>query len=145
MKKLMTILAAGAFALLVSSCGGNSPEGVVKKAIDAVLDGDGDTYVELIEIFDEGEWDGTEKQREKQMAKAARAIEKAAKKMAKADDDEQVDDYEIIDVSVDNDDEDKAEVEVKFTMKNGDTDKKTVRVVRNTDGKWLLRGYGIGF
>ncbi len=138
MKKLMSILAAGMFALLLSSCGSNSPEAVVKKALNATLDGDGETYTELMFRFDESEWEGSDKQREKQMAKKAREIEKQAKRMAKADDDEKIDKFEIIDVTIDFDDEDRAEVEVKFFFEDGHTRKTTFYVRRTTEGNWRL-------
>ncbi|MBO4906387.1 MAG: DUF4878 domain-containing protein [Bacteroidaceae bacterium] len=138
MKKVLSIMAATAFAIMLSSCSSNSPEGVVKKALDAALDGDGETYVELIFEYDESEWEGTDKKREREMARRARDIEKNSKRNDKADDDERIESFKIIDVTPDFEDEDRAEVEVKYFYADGHTQKMNYTVRRTTEGDWRI-------
>lgn len=137
MKKLFSYLTIGLFVFALASCGSNSPKGVVKKAVDALVDGDGDAWLECLGVEDidfnyKNEWKKTQKEVDFE-------CEKGATLNKKAEDSKRLKSVEITDEKIDETDPYSAEVKIKFVRGNGDKDEEqTINVEKNRNGDWVL-------
>ena len=139
MKKLFSYLTIGLFVFALASCGSNSPKGVVKKAVDALVDGDGDAWLECNGVDDidynyKNQWKKVQKETDLEREKGA-AINKLAEESKR------LKSVEITDEKISETNPYSAEVKIKFVRANGDKDEEeTIYVEKGRDGNWILTG-----
>ncbi len=128
MKKLMFAFLIACFAMVVTSCADNSPEGVVTKAAKFLQEKDYKAYVDLFQFKDESD---AEKVKEKKAGIVQMLTEKAEKKP----EDMTFKSFEIVEKEIG---ENSAKFKVKFIRENGTEKIQTMDLIKNDDGKWKL-------
>lgn len=128
MKKLMFALLIACFAMVVTSCADNSPEGVVTKAAKLLQEKDYKAYVDLFQFKDESD---AEKVKEKKAGIVQMLTEKAEKKP----EDMTFKSFEIVEKEIG---ENSAKFKVKFIRENGTEKIQSMDLIKNDDGKWKL-------
>lgn len=116
------------FAMVVTSCADNSPEGVVTKAAKFLQEKDYKAYVDLFQFKDESD---AEKVKEKKAGIVQMLTEKAEKKP----EDMTFKSFEIVEKEIG---ENSAKFKVKFIRENGTEKIQTMDLIKNDDGKWKL-------
>jgi hypothetical protein len=128
MKKLMFAFLIACFAMVVTSCSDNSPEGVVTKAAKFLQEKDYKAYVDLFQFKDESD---AEKVKEKKAGIVQMLTEKAEKKP----EDMTFKSFEIVEKEIG---ENSAKFKVKFIRENGTEKIQSMDLIKNEDGKWKL-------
>jgi hypothetical protein len=128
MKKLMFAFLIACFAMVVTSCTDNSPEGVVTKAAKFLQEKDYKAYVDLFQFKDESD---AEKVKEKKAGIVQMLTEKAEKKP----EDMTFKSFEIVEKEIG---ENSAKFKVKFIRENGTEKIQSMDLIKNDDGKWKL-------
>ena len=128
MKKLMFAFLIACFAIVVTSCADNSPEGVVTKAAKFLQEKDYKAYVDLFQFKDESD---AEKVKEKKAGIVQMLTEKAEKKP----EDMTFKSFEIVEKEIG---ENSAKFKVKFIRENGTEKIQSMDLIKNEDGKWKL-------
>jgi hypothetical protein len=128
MKKLMFAFLIACFAIVVTSCADNSPEGVVTKAAKFLQEKDYKAYVDLFQFKDESD---AEKVKEKKAGIVQMLTEKAEKKP----EDMTFKSFEIVEKEIG---ENSAKFKVKFIRENGTEKIQSMDLIKNDDGKWKL-------
>ncbi len=128
MKKLMFAFLIACFAMVVTSCADNSPEGVVTKAAKFLQEKDYKAYVDLFQFKDESD---AEKVKEKKAGIVQMLTEKAEKKP----EDMTFKSFEIVEKKIG---ENSAKFKVKFIRENGTEKIQSMDLIKNDDGKWKL-------
>ncbi len=128
MKKLMFAFLIACFAMVVTSCADNSPEGVVTKAAKLLQEKDYKAYVDLFQFKDESD---AEKVKEKKAGIVQMLTEKAEKKP----EDMTFKSFEIVEKEIG---ENSANFKVKFIRENGTEKIQSMDLIKNEDGKWKL-------
>jgi hypothetical protein len=128
MKKLMFAFLIACFAMVVTSCADNSPEGVVTKAAKFLQEKDYKAYVDLFQFKDESD---AEKVKEKKAGIVQMLTEKAEKKP----EDMTFKSFEIVEKEIG---ENSAKFKVKFIRENGTEKIQSMDLIKNDDGKWKL-------
>lgn len=128
MKKLMFAFLIACFAMVVTSCSDNSPEGVVTKAAKLLQEKDYKAYVDLFQFKDESDAD---KVKEKKAGIVQMLTEKAEKKP----EDMTFKSFEIVEKEIG---ENSAKFKVKFIRENGTEKIQSMDLIKNEDGKWKL-------
>jgi hypothetical protein len=128
MKKLMFAFLIACFAMVVTSCSDNSPEGVVTKAAKLLQEKDYKAYVDLFQFKDESD---AEKVKEKKAGIVQMLTEKAEKKP----EDMTFKSFEIVEKEIG---ENSAKFKVKFIRENGTEKIQSMDLIKNEDGKWKL-------
>ena len=128
MKKLMFAFLIACFAMVVTSCTDNSPEGVVTKAAKFLQEKDYKAYVDLFQFKDESD---AEKVKEKKAGIVQMLTEKAEKKP----EDMTFKSFEIVEKEIG---ENSAKFKVKFIRENGTEKIQSMDLIKNEDGKWKL-------
>ncbi len=128
MKKLMFVFLIACFAMVVTSCADNSPEGVVTKAAKLLQEKDYKAYVDLFQFKDESD---AEKVKEKKAGIVQMLTEKAEKKP----EDMTFKSFEIVEKEIG---ENSAKFKVKFIRENGTEKIQSMDLIKNEDGKWKL-------
>jgi hypothetical protein len=128
MKKLMFAFLIACFAMVVTSCSDNSPEGVVTKAAKFLQEKDYKAYVDLFQFKDESD---AEKVKEKKAGIVQMLTEKAEKKP----EDMTFKSFEIVEKEIG---ENSAKFKVKFIRENGTEKIQSMDLIKNDDGKWKL-------
>ncbi len=128
MKKLMFVFLIACFAMVVTSCADNSPEGVVTKAAKFLQEKDYKAYVDLFQFKDESD---AEKVKEKKAGIVQMLTEKAEKKP----EDMTFKSFEIVEKEIG---ENSAKFKVKFIRENGTEKIQSMDLIKNEDGKWKL-------
>jgi hypothetical protein len=128
MKKLMFAFLIACFAMVVTSCADNSPEGVVTKAAKLLQEKDYKAYVDLFQFKDESD---AEKVKEKKAGIVQMLTEKAEKKP----EDMTFKSFEIVEKEIG---ENSAKFKVKFIRENGTEKIQSMDLIKNEDGKWKL-------
>ena len=128
MKKLMFAFLIACFAMVVTSCADNSPEGVVTKAAKLLQEKDYKAYVDLFQFKDESD---AEKVKEKKAGIVQMLTEKAEKKP----EDMTFKSFEIVEKEIG---ENSAKFKVKFIRENGTEKIQSMDLIKNDDGKWKL-------
>jgi hypothetical protein len=128
MKKLMFAFLIACFAMVVTSCADNSPEGVVTKAAKFLQEKDYKAYVDLFQFKDESD---AEKVKEKKAGIVQMLTEKAEKKP----EDMTFKSFEIVEKEIG---ENSAKFKVKFIRENGTEKIQSMDLIKNEDGKWKL-------
>lgn len=116
------------FAMVVTSCADNSPEGVVTKAAKFLQEKDYKAYVDLFQFKDESD---AEKVKEKKAGIVQMLTEKAEKKP----EDMTFKSFEIVEKEIG---ENSAKFKVKFIRENGTEKIQSMDLIKNEDGKWKL-------
>jgi len=116
------------FAMVVTSCADNSPEGVVTKAAKLLQEKDYKAYVDLFQFKDESD---AEKVKEKKAGIVQMLTEKAEKKP----EDMTFKSFEIVEKEIG---ENSAKFKVKFIRENGTEKIQSMDLIKNEDGKWKL-------
>ncbi len=116
------------FAMVVTSCSDNSPEGVVTKAAKLLQEKDYKAYVDLFQFKDESD---AEKVKEKKAGIVQMLTEKAEKKP----EDMTFKSFEIVEKEIG---ENSAKFKVKFIRENGTEKIQSMDLIKNDDGKWKL-------
>ena len=116
------------FAMVVTSCADNSPEGVVTKAAKFLQEKDYKAYVDLFQFKDESD---AEKVKEKKAGIVQMLTEKAEKKP----EDMTFKSFEIVEKEIG---ENSAKFKVKFIRENGTEEIQSMDLIKNDDGKWKL-------
>jgi len=116
------------FAMVVTSCADNSPEGVVTKAAKFLQEKDYKAYVDLFQFKDESD---AEKVKEKKAGIVQMLTEKAEKKP----EDMTFKSFEIVEKEIG---ENSAKFKVKFIRENGTEKIQSMDLIKNDDGKWKL-------
>lgn len=116
------------FAMVVTSCADNSPEGVVTKAAKLLQEKDYKAYVDLFQFKDESD---AEKVKEKKAGIVQMLTEKAEKKP----EDMTFKSFEIVEKEIG---ENSAKFKVKFIRENGTEKIQSMDLIKNDDGKWKL-------
>lgn len=116
------------FAMVVTSCSDNSPEGVVTKAAKLLQEKDYKAYVDLFQFKDESD---AEKVKEKKAGIVQMLTEKAEKKP----EDMTFKSFEIVEKEIG---ENSAKFKVKFIRENGTEKIQSMDLIKNEDGKWKL-------
>ena len=116
------------FAMVVTSCADNSPEGVVTKAAKFLQEKDYKAYVDLFQFKDESD---AEKVKEKKAGIDQMLTEKAEKKP----EDMTFKSFEIVEKEIG---ENSAKFKVKFIRENGTEKIQSMDLIKNEDGKWKL-------
>lgn len=116
------------FAMVVTSCSDNSPEGVVTKAAKLLQEKDYKAYVDLFQFKDESDAD---KVKEKKAGIVQMLTEKAEKKP----EDMTFKSFEIVEKEIG---ENSAKFKVKFIRENGTEKIQSMDLIKNEDGKWKL-------
>ena len=128
MKKLMFAFLIACFAMVVTSCADNSPEGVVTKAAKFLQEKDYKAYVDLFQFKDESD---AEKVKEKKAGIVQMLTEKAEKKP----EDMTFKSFEIVEKEIG---ENSAKFKVKFIRENGTEKIQSMDLIKNDEGKWKL-------
>lgn len=128
MKKLIFAFLIACFAMVVTSCADNSPEGVVTKAAKLLQEKDYKAYVDLFQFKDESD---AEKVKEKKAGIVQMLTEKAEKKP----EDMTFKSFEIVEKEIG---ENSAKFKVKFIRENGTEKIQSMDLIKNDDGKWKL-------
>lgn len=128
MKKLMFAFLIACFAMVVTSCADNSPEGVVTKAAKFLQEKDYKAYVDLFQFKDESD---AEKVKEKKAGIVQMLTEKAEKKP----EDMTFKSFEIVEKEIG---ENSAKFKVKFIREKGTEKIQSMDLIKNEDGKWKL-------
>lgn len=128
MKKLMFAFLIACFAMVVTSCADNSPEGVVTKAAKFLQEKDYKAYVDLFQFKDESD---AEKVKEKKAGIVQMLTEKAEKKP----EDMTFKSFEIVEKEIG---KNSAKFKVKFIRENGTEKIQSMDLIKNEDGKWKL-------
>lgn len=116
------------FAMVVTSCADNSPEGVVTKAAKFLQEKDYKAYVDLFQFKDESD---AEKVKEKKAGIVQMLTEKAEKKP----EDMTFKSFEIVEKEIG---ENSAKFKVKFIRENGTEKIQSMDLIKNDEGKWKL-------
>ena len=116
------------FAMVVTSCADNSPEGVVTNAAKFLQEKDYKAYVDLFQFKDESD---AEKVKEKKAGIVQMLTEKAEKKP----EDMTFKSFEIVEKEIG---ENSAKFKVKFIRENGTEKIQSMDLIKNDDGKWKL-------
>ena len=124
----MFALLIACFAMVVTSCADNSPEGVVTKAAKLLQEKDYKAYVDLFQFKDESD---AEKVKEKKAGIVQMLTEKAEKKP----EDMTFKSFEIVEKEIG---ENSAKFKVKFIRENGTEKIQSMDLIKNDDGKWKL-------
>ena len=128
MKKLMFAFLIACFAMVVTSCADNSPEGVVTKAAKFLQEKDYKAYVDLFQFKDESD-------AEKVKEKKAGIVQMLTEKAEKNPEDMTFKSFEIVEKEIG---ENSAKFKVKFIRENGTEKIQTMDLIKNDDGKWKL-------
>jgi hypothetical protein len=128
MKKLMFAFLIACFAMVVTSCADNSPEGVLTTAAKFLQEKDYKAYVDLFQFKDESD---AEKVKEKKAGIVQMLTEKAEKKP----EDMTFKSFEIVEKEIG---ENSAKFKVKFIRENGTEKIQSMDLIKNEDGKWKL-------
>ncbi len=120
MKRIITIAAIALAALFASSCGAksNGPEGVIKKAFEAIQKHDYDGYAATFNISESD-----------QKMLAGMLEEKLSSELDKKGG---IDNYKITDIQIDGE---KATAKVHVAYKDGSEDDQTINLVK-VDDEW---------
>ena len=120
MKRIITIAAIALAALFASSCGAksNDPEGVIKKAFEAIQKHDYDGYAATFNISESD-----------QKMLAGMLEEKLSSELDKKGG---IDNYKITDIQIDGE---KATAKVHVAYKDGSEDDQTINLVK-VDDEW---------
>lgn len=124
----MFVFLIACFAMVVTSCADNSPEGVVTKAAKFLQEKDYKAYVDLFQFKDESD---AEKVKEKKAGIVQMLTEKAEKKP----EDMTFKSFEIVEKEIG---ENSAKFKVKFIRENGTEKIQSMDLIKNEDGKWKL-------
>lgn len=124
----MFVFLIACFAMVVTSCADNSPEGVVTKAAKLLQEKDYKAYVDLFQFKDESD---AEKVKEKKAGIVQMLTEKAEKKP----EDMTFKSFEIVEKEIG---ENSAKFKVKFIRENGTEKIQSMDLIKNEDGKWKL-------
>ena len=128
MKKLMFAFLIACFAMVVTSCSDNSPEGVVTKAAKLLQEKDYKAYVDLFQFKDESD-------AEKVKEKKAGIVQMLTEKAEKNPEDMTFKNFEIVEKEIG---ENSAKFKVKFIRENGTEKIQSMDLIKNEDGKWKL-------
>ena len=128
MKKLMFAFLIACFAMVVTSCADNSPEGVVTKAAKLLQEKDYKAYVDLFQFKDESD-------AEKVKEKKAGIVQMLTEKAEKNPEDITFKSFEIVEKEIG---ENSAKFKVKFIRENGTEKIQSMDLIKNEDGKWKL-------
>jgi len=131
MKKVVTAaFCLIAIAMLAVGCSDNSPEGVVKKQMECLMDKDAEGLAELIDM-------GGEAQEEAKAELVSMIQDKGFKSI---DDKGGIKSYEVLDVDVSDNPKPGhiAFVTVKTVYTNDSEEEEKVKLVMNQDGKWKV-------
>jgi hypothetical protein len=128
MKKLMFAFLIACFAMVVTSCADNSPEGVVTKAAKLLQEKDYKAYVDLFQFKDESD-------AEKVKEKKAGIVQMLTEKAEKNPEDMTFKSFEIVEKEIG---ENSAKFKVKFIRENGTEKIQSMDLIKNEDGKWKL-------
>lgn len=128
MKKLMFAFLIACFAMVVTSCADNSPEGVVTKAAKFLQEKDYKAYVDLFQFKDESD-------AEKVKEKKAGIVQMLTEKAEKNPEDMTFKNFEIVEKEIG---ENSAKFKVKFIRENGTEKIQSMDLIKNEDGKWKL-------
>lgn len=128
MKKLMFAFLIACFAMVVTSCADNSPEGVVTKAAKFLQEKDYNAYVDLFQFKDESD-------AEKVKEKKAGIVQMLTEKAEKNPEDMTFKSFEIVEKEIG---ENSAKFKVKFIRENGTEKIQSMDLIKNEDGKWKL-------
>ncbi len=128
MKKLMFAFLIACFAMVVTSCSDNSPEGVVTKAAKLLQEKDYKAYVDLFQFKDESD-------AEKVKEKKAGIVQMLTEKAEKNPEDMTFKSFEIVEKEIG---ENSAKFKVKFIRENGTEKIQSMDLIKNEDGKWKL-------
>jgi hypothetical protein len=128
MKKLMFAFLIACFAMVVTSCADNSPEGVVTKAAKFLQEKDYKAYVDLFQFKDESD-------AEKVKEKKAGIVQMLTEKAEKNPEDMTFKSFEIVEKEIG---ENSAKFKVKFIRENGTEKIQSMDLIKNEDGKWKL-------
>lgn len=116
------------FAMVVTSCADNSPEGVVTKAAKFLQEKDYKAYVDLFQFKDESD-------AEKVKEKKAGIVQMLTEKAEKNPEDMTFKSFEIVEKEIG---ENSAKFKVKFIRENGTEKIQSMDLIKNEDGKWKL-------
>lgn len=116
------------FAMVVTSCSDNSPEGVVTKAAKLLQEKDYKAYVDLFQFKDESD-------AEKVKEKKAGIVQMLTEKAEKNPEDMTFKSFEIVEKEIG---ENSAKFKVKFIRENGTEKIQSMDLIKNEDGKWKL-------
>lgn len=116
------------FAMVVTSCSDNSPEGVVTKAAKLLQEKDYKAYVDLFQFKDESD-------AEKVKEKKAGIVQMLTEKAEKNPEDMTFKSFEIVEKEIS---ENSAKFKVKFIRENGTEKIQSMDLIKNDDGKWKL-------
>ena len=116
------------FAMVVTSCADNSPEGVVTKAAKLLQEKDYKAYVDLFQFKDESD-------AEKVKEKKAGIVQMLTEKAEKNPEDMTFKSFEIVEKEIS---ENSAKFKVKFIRENGTEKIQSMDLIKNDDGKWKL-------
>lgn len=116
------------FAMVVTSCADNSPEGVVTKAAKLLQEKDYKAYVDLFQFKDESD-------AEKVKEKKAGIVQMLTEKAEKNPEDMTFKSFEIVEKEIG---ENSAKFKVKFIRENGTEKIQSMDLIKNEDGKWKL-------
>lgn len=116
------------FAMVVTSCSDNSPEGVVTKAAKLLQEKDYKAYVDLFQFKDESD-------AEKVKEKKAGIVQMLTEKAEKNPEDMTFKSFEIVEKKIG---ENSAKFKVKFIRENGTEKIQSMDLIKNEDGKWKL-------
>ena len=128
MKKLMFVFLIACFAMVVTSCADNSPEGVVTKAAKFLQEKDYKAYVDLFQFKDESD-------AEKVKEKKAGIVQMLTEKAEREPEDMTFKSFEIVEKEIG---ENSAKFKVKFIRENGTEKIQSMDLIKNDDGKWKL-------
>ncbi len=116
------------FAMVVTSCSDNSPEGVVTKAAKLLQEKDYKAYVDLVQFKDASD-------AEKVKEKKAGIVQMLTEKAEKNPEDMTFKSFEIVEKEIG---ENSAKFKVKFIRENGTEKIQSMDLIKNEDGKWKL-------
>jgi len=129
MRKTLIMLAVMlATALTFSSCGSNSPKGVVKQYFKCIKSGDVKGYLELSDMDEELRNALIEKlEKSDELESMSEQIKERVKDL---------NDIEVVSEEID-DDSDNAEVKIKMEL-DGKDDEGTIKLHKNDNGEWKV-------
>lgn len=128
MKKILTFIVLLIAALSFSSCGSNTPSGVVRQYFKCIKSGDVKGYLEIIDMDEELKNAIIEKLEENgDLEKMSEQIKEQARELK---------DFEVVSEEID-DDSDNAEVKIKMEL-DGKEDESTIKLHKNDNGEWKV-------
>lgn len=132
--KNVSVLFAIVCSILMASCSSNSPSGVVKKAFDALIDEDYDTYARCLYVEDNSDSERVEKDIQD-------LVEIMKRNSENESEDDKISSYEILD--------EKSSktgkwvcISYKLIHNNGEERESKFYVTKDDNGEWKIQMFG---